>query len=287
MPPIPKSFAAVLFLALVSPLAAQSHLELSVGAGRFWPSWQGTYEHVYTPGFLYGLEGVGTGRQTLTYEALASSGAAFSAAFFFSPRFALQLLYDYSGSDVGGTTSTHDTSVTYTSRQPPDYTLLQYTVASSDNPPQPGGQWNVRILSLDALFRIPLPARFSLDLSAGASWFHADGDLGYPEYTKFWLGGHAVLFSQSYVLQMFMDPLDRLGWNAGVGFSWAMGLNAAFWVEGRWFGCASGTPVVSFYDTGVTGATIAFDPEVDRVPLGALRVDPSGFRLAGGFRFLF
>jgi hypothetical protein len=271
----------------MNPLIAQTHLEISVGMGRLWPSWQGTYLHAYTPRFLYGMVGTGTGRQTLTFEAQPSSGAVFGAAFFVTPRFALQILYDSCSADVTGTTSTHDTTATYTVQQPPDYTPRTYTSSASDNPAETNGQWTDRIISLNGLVRIPLPAGFSLDLSAGGSWFRADGDLGFPEYTKFWLGGHSVLFSQTYSLQMVIDPLDRIGWNVGAAISWALGVNAAFWAEARYFGCAKAAPQVTFRDTGAIPPMVAFDPAADVIPPGNLDLDLSCFRVGVGFRFLF
>ena len=100
--------AAAVLLALAHSAAAQTHLEISAGMGRFQPSWQGTYLHAYAPRFLYGMTGTGSGRQTLTFEAQSSSEAIFGAAFFVSPRFAIQVLYDSCTADVSGTTSTHD-----------------------------------------------------------------------------------------------------------------------------------------------------------------------------------
>ncbi len=279
--------AAAFVLASIVPLAAQTHFEMAVGLGWLWPSWQGTYVHAYEPGFLYGLVGTGSGRQTLTFAAQSSSGAIFGAAFFITPRFALQVLYDGFSSAVTGTTTTHDTTVTYVSRQPPDYTPRTYTVSSSDNPAETGGQLNDRIISLNGLVRIPLGAGFSLDFSAGGSWFHADGNLGYPEYTKFWMGGNSVLFSQTYSLQMVFDPLDRIGWNAGAALSWAFSRRAALWAEARYFGCGKTTPQVAFRDTGAIPPMRAFDPVSDIIPVGDLTIDPSGFRIGAGFKFIF
>ncbi|MGD0782809.1 MAG: hypothetical protein ABSA30_08125 [Candidatus Aminicenantales bacterium] len=278
--------AAILFASII-PLAAQTHFEISAGLGFLWPAWQGTYLHAYEPGFLYGMTGTGSGRQTLTFAAQPSSGAVFGAAFFITSRFALQVLFDDFSSDVTGTTTTHDTTVTYTSRQPPDDMPRTYTVSSSDNPAETGGQLTDRIISLNGLVRIPLGAGFSLDLSAGGSWFHAGGNLGYPEYTEFWMGGNSVLFSQTYSLQMIFDPLDRIGWNAGAAFSWAFGRNAGLWAEARYFGCAKTTPQVTFRDTGAIPPMRAFDPASDVIPVGDLALDPSGFRIGAGFKFIF
>jgi hypothetical protein len=279
--------AAAVLLALAHSAAAQTHLEISAGMGRFPPSWQGTYLHAYPPRFLNGMPGTGPGRQTLTFEAQSSSEAIFGAAFFVSPRFAIQILYDSCTADVSGTTSTHDVTITYTSQQPPDYVPRTYTSAYSNDPARTGGQWTDRIISLNALYRIPLPAGFDIDLSAGGSWFHTEGDLGYPEFTKFWLGGRAVLFSQTYSLQMVFDPIDRIGWNAGAALGWALGANAALWAEARYFGCAQAAPRIAFHDTGAIPPMAAFDPAADIIPVGDLTVDPSGFRIGLGFKFLF
>jgi len=279
--------AAALFIVIMNPLAAQTHFELSIGQGELWPSLQGTYLHAYTPGFLYGMVGTGAGSQTLTFKAQPSTGMVFGASFFLSPQFAFQVLFDSCSTDLTGTTSTLDTTATYTSLQPPDYIPQQFTVSSSDTPAATGGRWNDRIISLNGLLRIPFPAGFSLDLSAGGSWFHTDGDLGCPEYTKFWLGGHSVLFSQTYSLQMVFDSQDQIGWNAGAALNWALGPNAALWIEARYYGCAATTPRVAFVDTGATQPLVAFDPASDAIPVGDLRLDASAFRVAGGVKFIF
>ena len=279
--------AAVLFFGVSIPLAAQTHLELSIGQGWLRPALQGTYHHAYTPGFLYGLVGTGAGSQTLTFKAQRSTGMVFSAAFFLTPRFALQALIDSCSTAVTGTTSTHDTTATYISRQPPDYTPRSFTTSSSNTPSGTGGQWKDRIISLNGIVRIPLPAGFRFDFSAGGSWFHTAGNLGFPGYTKYWLGGHAVLFSQTYSLQMVFDPMDRIGWNAGAALNWSLGPNAALWIEARYYGCARTTPQVTFFDTRTTAPIVAFDPAADVIPVGDLRLDASLFRLGAGFKYIF
>ena len=283
----PAAAAAALLFSMFVPLAAQSHLEIEVGMGRFWPSWQGTYVHRYAPRFLNDPSAQTTGRQTLAFKAQPASGMVFGAAFFFTPRFALQLLYDSCDTEVTGTTSTHDTTATYTSMPPPDYEPRTETAAFSDDPFATGGQWTDRIISLNGLVRIALPAGFALDLSAGGSWFHADGDLGYPEYTKFWLDGQAALLSQTYALQMVFAPVDKLGWNAGAAINWSLGINAALWIEARYFGCAKIAPRVTFRNTGEITSIVAFDPAADVPPLGDLSLDLSCLRFGLGFKVFF
>lgn len=273
--------AAVL---LVSGSAfAQLSLEINVGYGTYVSAWKdAAYIHAYSPRFLYGTA-VTSALQTLRLNADAAGSGSFGLTLF-SGRFGIQIQYHEFDPAVSGWSSTHEASVTYTSMQPPDYTPTQFTQNSSTLMPEPSGQLNEKAFSLNAVYRLPLPGWFSLDLSAGLTWFNVQGEIGVLGYWKYWLGGHSVLFSENYQMAMHIETFNRIGGNAAATLNWHMGSNAALWIEARWFLAPETEAGLSFEPIDAADAIMAFDPIEDVFPAGRLLVKPAFFRFAAGFR---
>jgi hypothetical protein len=273
--------AAVLLLS--GSAVAQLSLELNVGYGTYVSSWaDAPYIHAYTPRFLYGTA-VTSARQTLSLGADAVGSGSFGLTLF-SGRFGVQIQYHAFDPAVSGWTSTHEASVTYTSMQPPDYTPTSYTQNYSTLLSDPSGELNEKAFSLNAVYRLPLPSWFSLDLSAGLTWFNVQGEIGVLGYSKYWLGGHSVLFSEFYQMAMHIETFNRIGGNAAATLNWHMGSNAALWIEARWFLAPETEAVLSFTPIDAADAITAFDPAEDVFPAGRLLIKPAFFRFAAGFR---
>jgi hypothetical protein len=278
---------AAALLCLTGWAAAQPHAELIMGFGGYFPSWKdSSYTHAYSPRFLYGTPAVTSGLQTLSLSAASIAGGSVGAAAVFG-HFGVSLTYLAFSPDVTGTTSSDAVSISYTSYPPPSYEPTPVTAAQAIPMADPSGELHERTVSLNGFYRVVLPSWFSLDLSAGLTWFAIDGEIGTLDYWKFWLGGHSVLFSQQYALVMSVDTLNRIGGNLGATLNVHIGTNAALWIEARYHLAAAGEAALSFSPVEDATALAEFDPETDIIPAGKLMIDPGFLRLGAGFRILF
>ena len=279
--------AAAAFLSLAGWAVAQPHAELVMGFGGYIPSWKDApYTHAYAPPFLYGTPAVASGLQTLSLSAKSISGGSVGAAVVFG-RLGVSLTYLAFSPDVTGTTTSDAVSISYTSYPPPSYTPTPVTASQAIPMADPSGELHERTISLNGFYRVTLPSWFSLDLSAGLTWFSIDGEIGTLDYWKFWLGGHSVLFSQQYALIMSIETLNRIGGNLGATLNVHIGTNAAVWIEARYHLAAAGEASLSFQPIEDTTALAEFDPETDIIPAGKLLINPSFLRLGAGIRILF
>ncbi len=280
--PLVAALAAVLILCGLA--AAQPRVELAVGYGSFIPSWKdAVYEHIYAPRFLYGTPASTSGRQTLTLGLDSLGGGSLSLGLV-AGSFGVQVMYHAFSPSVSGTTTKHEASVTYTSTPPPDYLPHEVSLTYTSTMPPPSGEMQEKAFSLDGFTRLYLGHWFTVDLSAGATWFNLKGVIGTLDYWKFWLGGHSTLFSEEYPLLMRVAPINRLGGNAGATLNWHVGTNAALWVEARYFLAGKTEAELSFEPVDPDAAIMAFDPAADVFPPGRLLVNPSFLRFAAGFR---
>lgn len=282
----PRSLAAALAAVpiLCGLAAAQPRFELAVGFGSYNPAWKdAAYEHAYAPRFLYGTPAVTSAKQTLSLSANSIGGGAFSLGLV-AGRFGVQVMYHAFSPSISGTTTKHEASVAYTSYPPPNYKPHPVSLTFNTAMPAPSGLLNEKAVSLDGFIRLHLVQWFTVDLSAGATWFNLEGEVGMLDYWKFWQGGHSVLFSAEYPLLMRIAALNRIGGNIGAALNWHIGVNAALWIEARFFRAGRTEAELSFEPVDPEGAIMPFDPETDVIPAGRLLIDPSFFRLSAGFR---
>lgn len=267
--------------------AAQPRLELAIGIGYCAPSWKdAAYTHAYTPPFLYDSTAVTSGLQTLSLGADSIYGGSFGLNLVFG-HLGIQATYLAFSPDVSGTSSADALAVRYTPLLPPDNTPVVVDFNGSIPMPDPSGELREKTFNLGGFYRFVLPGWFSLDLSAGLSWFNVDGDIGTLDFWKFWLGGDSVLHSDQYAFLMEVESFSRIGGNAGATLNWHMGTNAALWIEARYYLAGSAEADLSFEAIYTEGATTVYDAATDIIPAGKLTINPSFLRLAGGINIQF
>jgi hypothetical protein len=245
-----------------------------------------TYLHRYTPPFYYGNVVSSVSEQTVRVSAEGIGSVSFAAALFFGGRLGVRFSTCGFESSVTGTTTTDRMTMTYIAKQPPDYVDRAYSVGSESHVAAPYGLLRARSFNLEAVFRLGRPGRFALDVSGGLALLRFDADLKTFGYTRFWLGGHAVLFSDQALLSMGTAAATRLG--AGLGATAALPL-APFldlFLEGRYiFGPETGLPVRFSIMQG-TGELYPGEDSLEGLNTGAtpLEVNPSFLTVGIGLR---
>ncbi len=133
--------------------------------------------------FLYDSTAVTSGLQTLSLGADSIYGGSFGLTLVFG-HLGIQATYLAFSPDVSGTSSADALAVRYTSLQPPDDTPVVVDFNGSIPMSDPSGELREKTFSLDGFYRFVLPGWFSLDLSAGLTWFNVDGDIGTLDYLE-------------------------------------------------------------------------------------------------------
>ncbi len=185
------------------------------------------YLHQYSPPFEPG-EALSSASHYQQFESTKSRGGAVSLGIFPGRYFGVELSYFHQCSPLAGTSSDYEVFLRYTSRPPPSYDPIEMSLHRTHPWPAPHGYLDLKILTLNPALRFSSGRRWQLGLSAGLASFFLKGELGPVAFTRFWLGGHSVLFSEEYKLLVRFIPNHQLGWYGAVsvsaGFAAGIGL---------------------------------------------------------------
>ncbi|MGQ9471809.1 MAG: hypothetical protein ACUVR0_08995 [Candidatus Aminicenantales bacterium] len=153
------------------------------------------------------------------FESTKNKDPTASLKIFPEKYFGIEVSYSRESSSLSGISSDYEVFLRYISRPPPSYDPVEVFFNRSNPWPNPPGYLNLKILSLNPAVRFLLLRRWQLHLSAGLASFFLKEELGPIAFTRFWLGGHSVLFSEKYKLLARLIPNHRLGWNGGASLS--------------------------------------------------------------------
>jgi len=165
------------------------------------------------------LNGTGSGRATqqLTLDTPRHLGVEGGIGVFPSRRFGLQARLNYVSEDFAGTSGPYHVTLDYTSAQPPDYIPAQYHLDASTDWQAPTGVSTLLTVSFEGAARWESGARLSGSVSGGLAYFRAKGHLDSLAFTQYVLGGHSVLFSNTYAMSVSYGTVTALGFDAGGG----------------------------------------------------------------------
>jgi len=210
------------------------HLEVTMAGSWNIRGFEATYLHQYSTPFVYG-DDISSASQSLFFAGKGSMGFQAGLAYFFSRTFGLQLLAGIFNTPLDGENSPYHLDFTYTALLPPDYTAKEYQYSQDMNWPDTNGHLNQYYLSINPAFRFLEGKNVSFVLSGGLSLLNLKGLAESLGYSKFWLGGHSVLFSQLYRLEFSMGASHKIGFNAGGEISIAPLRNIRLVLAARYF----------------------------------------------------
>jgi hypothetical protein len=272
-----------LVLASAVPAFAQ-RFEFGVAWNFYNPGFDATYHSRYSPAYLSGGAYSSLAEQTLTLRAKEVSGLSAFVSYFPARNFGLQFMAEYFKAGFNGSNGNYAYSLTY-QRPMPDHTFRTASYANAFEFPATEGDIREIVLSLNAIFRLPLTRLLSLSFSGGPSYFYTDAAAGFIGYTKFFTSDDRLLHIQDYRLAYEFGPQSRLGFNAGVEAAVHVSALIAFFGEFRLFKTSGEeTPL------HITASDILTDSVADiesRLGLGSLKVDPSFTRFSVGVKFTF
>jgi opacity protein-like surface antigen len=175
--------------------------------------------------------------QTLAINGRSSLAIGGSVSYFPGRSFGIQVHTDYFSSSLYGQNEPYEISFKYIGIDWPYPTPVERTVESSIPWPDTEGKLRHLTLSLNGIVRFEAGRKAAFYLSAGLSYFLMRGEIASLGYSKFWMGGHAVLYSEHARLRASLESAHKIGGNAAIGVKANIFENIFLFLEGRYFYC--------------------------------------------------
>lgn len=162
-------------------------------------------------------DGTSEGRasQSLTLNAPRHLGVGAGIGLFPARHVGVQFLLDYVTRELTGASSPYVVSLYYIGMSPPDYVPREYHTEGTSSRPAAFGGVTQLTLSANGALRWDAGRRVSATISGGLTAFRSKGFGESLAYTRFWLGGHSVLFSSMLGTAFKFGPVTSFGFNLG------------------------------------------------------------------------
>lgn len=260
--------------------------KFEISAAYAWetPRLNSTYLHSYAPPFTPGSY-QSAASQTLVFKGAKAHGYATGMRFFPMPYVGVEVLYDAFKANMSGESSNYTINMKYVARQPPDDIPIEYAYQRKDAWPATDGEFKETIISVNAAARAPLGSRLSVKVSGGASFCTFEAQSSSIAFTKFWLGGHSVLFMQDYGLGLDWGSFKTTGFNIGGELILDVFSNMGISFDVRYF--SFGKAAAPWRVMTGEGVSETAEELGKLMNLSSVTVDPSLFRAGLGLRFLF
>lgn len=252
------------------------------------PVWTrtGTLDTNYPPQVTSAPDATGRLGQSLTLDPANGLGFEFGVNLFPWSHAGLQVFASRVTSDLAGTNTPYEVDLQYTSRPPPNYQPVPVAIDWTVRWPDTTGRLRQWALGGGPAFRWRSPA-VSLVVSGGVAWVRLSGEAEPLGYTRLWLGGHSVLFSEDFQVRAALGPSTIVAGYASGALDVALGRHAAatLGVRALLAGDADvAARVDSVLDTG-TGITPPGVIEFDQAMApGPARLSPRGVAILAGVK---
>ena len=243
----------------------------------------------YSPPLLFDGDYTSHAGQTLNATAGFAVGVTAGINAFATPHFGVQVLFDKATYDLAGTNGPYTIALQYVSRPPPDNKPQTVNIDESLPWPDTSGTLTQRALAFNAVVRLGRPDRVAVTMSGGPVYYRLNGAVQPVGYTTFHLGGHSVLFTDDYRLEMSLAPTNAVGFDAGGDVSVSVARHAALMFGYRYFG--GPTASVAVHPATVLNADqVVFEQTLDEIArqlaVAPMRVSVSGSRAIVGIKIM-
>ncbi len=229
-----------------------------------------------------------TGRfsQSLVLDPARGTGIDLGVNLFPSRHVGLRVFASRVAADLGGANAPYEVDLRYTSRPPPNYEPVPVAMRWSVDWPDTTGRLRQWTVGAGPALRWP-GAAVSAVVSGGLAWVRLSGEAAPLGYTRLWLGGHSVLFSENVQVRAALGPSTLFGGYVSGALDIALGPHAAVTLGARAV-LAGDADVTARVDAVLDAgeATAARDVDaIDRAMApGPARVSPRGVVLLAGVK---
>ena len=270
--------------------AAAERADVCLSVGWMAPRIDEAYPHTYVPRVAFDDTSGGMAGHTLAIGGASGVRFAGTVGMRVSERLGLQGLVTFGAHDLDGPSGPHAVRLEYTTRQPPDYLPRRLLIESREAWPAARGRLRQVVLGANLVVRARTSDAWTLDLSGGPTLHRVHGTLEGLAFTGFHLGGHGVLFSNTYRLGTDLPSTWVAGLDAGATVAVRLSPRVRLVIDGRWFraGTATLQPTVARVLNedevliSLTPAEIAA-----QITLAPLDVRPSFAGVSVGMRVVF
>jgi len=211
--------------------------EVALSLGWASPRLDTLYSTRYSTPFNTESVNMSSASQTLAINGRSGLAIGGSVSYFPGRSFGIQVHTDYVSSSLYGQNEPYKISFKYIGIDWPYPTPVERTVESSIPWPDTEGEIHHLTLSLNSIVRFEAGRKAAFYLSAGLSYFLMWGEIASLGYSKFWMGGHAVLYSEHARLQASLESAHKIGGNAAIGIKANIFESMFLFLEGRYFYC--------------------------------------------------
>ena len=278
-----------LFLAADPPGKFEVALSLGLASTRL----DTLYSTRYSTPFDAESVNMSSASQTLVINGRNGLAIGGSISYFPGKSFGIQVLADYFSSSLYGQNEPYKISFKYIGIDWPYPTPVERTVESSIPWPDTEGKLHHLTLSLNSIVRFEAGRTAAFYLSAGLSYFRMWGEIASLGYSKYWMGGHAVLYSEHARLRASLESAHKIGGNAAIGVKTNIFKSMFLFLEGRYFYCPkmglkiTPTQILNQEEIYMPSALESLSRIGEIMNLTPLRLNPSyvGIRAGLGVQF--
>jgi len=265
---------------------AQLRIEFSLALSLNYPLLDTSYTHRFRAPFQPG-DYSSSAAQTLNLKAQKGTGLSATLNVFPWPNIGFQILVNSFKSSIEGDNPPYAVLLRYIARQPPDYVPHQYTYERSMDWPPTEGNFEQISLSLNGIASFALAKNIQMGFSAGLSYQNFKGKAESLGYSKFWLGGHSVLFGEEYRLRFDFGPQAKIGFDLGGELDVGLSKNFGLILDGRYFLFPKVSVDIKLDLVENTGYVRPIDLAEERIPTDLLSINASLLRINLGLKYKF
>jgi hypothetical protein len=243
-----------------------------------------SYFHEFPPPFLSGAY-ESTADQTIYFKGRTSWGMNAALTYFPAEKLGLQLQFEYGRPRFEGNNSNYNVWLNYSLSDPagsPPYPLL---FERSYGWPDTEGNLNEICLSLNAVARLPVSRKITLNISLGPTYFRVKGEGVGLAYSTYWME-EGYFVGETFQLKIDFGPIHRLGLNVGGEFSWLLFHNVCFAADARFFACREEEVSLHVLPNEML-TTPPFEEVKKTMNIGRIKVNPTFYRVNLGLKYLF
>ncbi|MCU0235644.1 MAG: hypothetical protein MUC72_00995 [Acidobacteria bacterium] len=209
-------FSCLLLLETAAFLSAAVKHEFQLTLNYSMPFFNYQFQNDFQPHLLYSDPLSSSSKQTMNFQ--EQNQFLFSTAYnlFFSSRNGMQIKFNTGSGRLAGENPDVALRLDYIGHQPPAYEPREYHYQDVLAWPATEGKVRHTTISLNYLHSFQLHEAFQIRASAGFSLASQSLDFKYLAYPRFTLGGHSVLFVDTYMLEAFSKNFIQPGINGSL-----------------------------------------------------------------------
>jgi hypothetical protein len=277
---------------LFAPAVSAADVEIFGGLGFYWPSLDTIYDASYVPSKVSSIDQLfvtpdprSDARQLLTLSGERGEGLGLGINVYPHRVVGFQFLLDRVKVNVAGVNAPQDVHLVWDSIAFPSPDPVVREADFSVDSPDTEGTLDELALSFNLVARFGVGRPVSGSVSSGVTYYRFDLEAQPLSAVAGYLGGHAVLFNDTYRMSYATESTDAFGFNVGGSVDFALGSHAAVFVDGRLLWAPDTEAPVSL--TELVSNTINIVPvsQIDGyLDLPPISIDPGFFRILVGVK---